>query len=31
MSAARTEFQNKMDAIKQYMLLRKVDKQVEPL
>ncbi|VDN53011.1 unnamed protein product [Dracunculus medinensis] len=29
MSAARTEFQNKMDAIKQYMLLRKVDKQLE--
>lgn len=28
MSAARTEFQNKMDGIKQYMELRKVSKQV---
>ncbi|PIC39160.1 hypothetical protein B9Z55_010935 [Caenorhabditis nigoni] len=29
MSAARTEFQNKMDGIKQYMELRKVSKQLE--
>ena len=29
MSAARTEFQNKMDGIKQYMELRKVSKQVQ--
>lgn len=28
MNAARTEFQNKMDGIKQYMELRKVSKQV---
>lgn len=28
MSAARTEFQNRMDGIKQYMELRKVSKQV---
>ena len=28
MSAARAEFQNKMDGIKQYMALRKVSKQV---
>lgn len=31
MSAARTEFQNKMDGIKQYMELRKVSKQVRGL
>ncbi|XGW15892.1 hypothetical protein V3C99_001386 [Haemonchus contortus] len=29
MSAARTEFQNKMDGIKQYMELRRVSKQLE--
>lgn len=29
MSAARTEFQNKMDAIKQYMELRRVGKELE--
>ena len=29
MSAARTEFQNKMDAVKQYMKLRKVGKELQ--
>lgn len=31
MSAARTEFQNRMDGIKQYMELRRVGKQVGAL